>query len=91
MVSAAIGGKSGQATTISPGDSGLINLYGKESDAPKRGVESGLGTLGFTASHMASIECAEIVNLILGVESPLRNGLLFSDLNDYSVEHLKMG
>lgn len=91
MVSAAIAGKSGQATTIFPGDSGLVNLYGKEGDAPKRGVESGLGTLGFTASHMASIECAEIVNLILGAESPLRNGLLFSDLSDYSVEHLKTG
>lgn len=89
MVSAAIAGKSGQVTVIFPEDKGLIHLYGRAEDAPKRGVESSLGTLPFTASYMASIECAEAVNLILKNDSPLRNGLLFADLSDYSNEHIK--
>lgn len=90
MVSAAIAGKSGQATTITPGSGTLTNLYGQESDAPKKGVEAGLGTLGYTAAHMASIECAEVVSTILGNTSPLKTGLLFSDLSDYTVEHIQL-
>jgi molybdopterin/thiamine biosynthesis adenylyltransferase len=90
MVSAAIAGTSGQATSIVPSSPGLSALYGKENDAPKRGVEAGLGTLVFTASHMASIECAETVNIILGRKSSLTHTLLFSDLSDYSVERIQL-
>lgn len=89
MVSSAIAGKSGQATTIFPETGTLTNLYGQESEAPQRGVEAGLGTLGFTAAYMASIECAEVVNLVLGLKSPLQAGLLFSDLSDYTVEKIQ--
>ena len=89
MISAAIAGKSGQATVIFPGDTGLTALYGKQQNAPERGVETSIGTLAFTASYMASIECAEAVNLILKKDSPLRNSLLFTDLSDYSVEYIK--
>ena len=90
MISAAIAGKSGQVTVIFPDDTGLTKLYGDQENAPQRGVETSIGTLSFTASYMASIECAEAVNLILKADSPLRNGLLFTDLSDYSVEHIKM-
>ncbi|MFT5701358.1 MAG: molybdopterin/thiamine biosynthesis adenylyltransferase [Desulforhopalus sp.] len=89
MISAAIAGKSGQITVVFPEEKGLVNLYGSAENAPIRGVESSLGTLPFTASFMASIECAEAVNLILNKDSILRNGFLFSDLGDYSIEHIK--
>lgn len=91
LVSAAIAGKSGQATAIFPGDTGLENFYGKQKSAPKKGVETSIGTLSFTAAYMAAVECAEAVNIILKNDSPLRNNLLFTDLSDYSVECIQTG
>ena len=89
MISAAIAGKSGQATVIFPEDTGLKTFYGQRENAPKRGVEASIGTLSFTAAYMASIECAEAINIILKNNSPLRNSLLFTDLSDYSVERIQ--
>lgn len=89
MISAAIAGKSGQATVIFPEDTGLKTFYGARESAPKRGVEASTGTLSFTAAYMASVECAEAINIILKIDSPLRNRLLFIDLSDYSVERIQ--
>lgn len=89
MISGAIAGKMGQLTVVFPQDKGLLNLYGSAENAPDKGVESSLGTLAFTAAHMAALQCAEAVNLILKKESLLRNGFLFNDLSDYSSEHIK--
>ncbi len=89
MISAAVAGKSGQATVIYPEDTGLKTLYGERDKAPKRGVEASTGTLSFTAAYMASIECAEAINIILKNDSSLRNSLLFTDLSDYSVERIQ--
>lgn len=89
LISAAIAGKSGQATVIFPEDTGLKNFYGEQKDAPKRGVETSIGTLSYTAAYMAAIECAEAINIILKKNLPLRNCLLFADLSDYSVERIQ--
>ncbi|WP_169309143.1 HesA/MoeB/ThiF family protein [Desulforhopalus sp. IMCC35007] len=89
MVSAAIAGCSGQATLIEPGKNSLKTVYGDPEKAPQRGVEASLGTLAYTAAFMASIECAEVVNIILGKKSCLRGNLLFADLSDYSVQHIR--
>jgi molybdopterin/thiamine biosynthesis adenylyltransferase len=89
MVSAAIAGCSGQVTVIEPGKNSLKTIYGDPEKAPQRGVEASLGTLAFTTTFMASIECAEVVNLIIGKKSCLRGNLLFADLSDYSVQHIK--
>lgn len=91
LVSAAIAGKCGQATTFSPDGPGLSALYGEEDKAPEKGVEASLGTLGYAAAHMSAIECAEAINIILGLDSPLQPGLLFSDLSDYSLEKIQTG
>ena len=88
LVSAAIAGKSGQATVIYPEDTGFKNIYGEPKNVPKRGVEKSLGTLPYTAAYMAAIECAEAVNIILKNDSQLRNVLLFTDLSDYSIERI---
>lgn len=89
MVSAAIGGKSGQAAVIYPGEKTLERLYGSPEKAPSRGVEAGLGTLAFTAQYMGAIEVAEAVAIILGKPSTLRKSLLFIDLSDYSMERIE--
>ena len=89
MISAAIAGKSGQVTVISPESTGLKNIYGERKNAPKRGIETSIGTLSFTAAYMAAVQCAEAVNIILKNDSPLKNALLFTDLSDYSVERIQ--
>jgi molybdopterin/thiamine biosynthesis adenylyltransferase len=84
MVSAAIGGSCGQATVIFPGDPGLKLIYGNKDQAPKKGIEASLGTLPFAAIYMACVECSEAINLLLGRQSELRNGLLITDISDHS-------
>ncbi|MEE4313802.1 MAG: ThiF family adenylyltransferase [Desulfofustis sp.] len=83
LVSAAIGGTSGQATVIMPGDEGLYRIY-RGNEATVAGAEGRLGTLPFTAMAMAAVECAEVVAVALGRPAALRNRLLVTDLDDHS-------
>ncbi|MEJ2134074.1 MAG: ThiF family adenylyltransferase [Desulfofustis sp.] len=86
MVSAAIGGTSGQLTVIYPEDQGLSRVYGPPEKAVQRGVEKTMGTLPFAAITMAAMECAEVVAMAAGEPSALRNRLLFTDLIDHTLE-----
>ena len=86
LVSAAIGGSSGQATVICPGDPGLSLIYGDPAKAAQRGVEKSLGTLPFAAVALAAMECAEVVAMAVGNPAGLRNRLLFTDLFDHHLE-----
>lgn len=90
LVSAAIGGLSGQATVIYPEDPGLSLIYGEPEDVQPRGVEKSLGTLPYSAITMAAIECAEVISYITGKSPALRSRLLFADLSDYSLELLSL-
>jgi molybdopterin/thiamine biosynthesis adenylyltransferase len=83
LVSAAIGGTSGQATVVFPGDEGLNRIY-RGNEATAAGAEGRLGTLPFTAMAMAAVECAEVVAVALGRPAALRNRLLVTDLDDHS-------
>ena len=89
MISAAIGGETGQATIIYPEEPGLRLIYGEKKSVPAKGVEGSLGTLPYAAVTMASIECAVVVSCLTGKESPLRNSLLFLDLSDFGLERLR--
>lgn len=86
LVSAAIAGTSGQATTIFPGDPGLRLIYGRSADAPTKGVEAALGTLPFAAVYMAAVQCAEISTILLGKPPELRHRLLLAEICDHSAE-----
>ncbi len=86
MVSAAIGGTSGQLTVTFPEDRGLSRVYGPPEKAVHRGVEKTMGTLPFAAITMAAMECAEVVAMVVGNPSGLRNRLLFTDLIDHTLE-----
>lgn len=88
MVSAAIGGESGQATIVYPGDPGLRLVYGRPEAAPSKGVETSLGTLPYTVFTMAAVECAAVVSCLTGKSPVLRNRLLFADLSDCTLELL---
>ena len=91
MVSAAIGGSSGQLTVIYPGDDGLSRVYGPPEKAVRKGVESTLGTLPFAAITLAAMECAEVVAIAVGNPSELRNRLLITDLIDHTLEIVDLG
>lgn len=86
LVSAAIGGTSGQATAIFPGDPGLQLVYGSPEKASKRGIEATLGTLPFAAMYMAAVQCAEVTNTLLGREPQLRNKLFLADISRHESE-----
>lgn len=86
MVSAAIGGSSGQATVIFPEDSGLQQIYGAPDKAPAKGIEASIGTLSFAAVYMAAVECAEAVTILLGKPPELRNRLFLADIKEHTSE-----
>ncbi len=86
MVSAAIGGSSGQATVIFPEDPGLKDIYGAPEKAPKRGAEASMGTLAFGAVYMAAVECAEVTTILLNRPAELRNKLFMAEVSDHTTE-----
>jgi molybdopterin/thiamine biosynthesis adenylyltransferase len=90
LVSAAIGGLSGQATVVYPEDPGLSLIYGQPENVQAKGVEKSLGTLPYSAITMAAIQCSEVVSYLTGNSPALRNRLLFADLSDYSLELLNL-
>lgn len=91
MVSAAIGGTSGQITVVYPDDQGLSRIYGSPDKAAHRGVEKTMGTLPFAAITMAAMECAEVVSMAIGNPAGLRNRLLITDLIDHSLDLIDLG
>ena len=91
MVSAAVAGFSGQITAIFPEDRGLELVYGPEQSlSATRGAETTLGNLAFTVSLVASLECAEVVKILLNKNSDLRNQLLIVDLNEPTFERIRL-
>jgi molybdopterin/thiamine biosynthesis adenylyltransferase len=86
MVSAAVAGASGHVTTIFPGDRGLRLVYGEPQNLPLKGAETSLGTVPFSVTFLAALECAEVAKILLGKGSPLRGKLLLADLMDSMVE-----
>lgn len=76
MVSGAVAGSTGQVTTIFPGDAGLKAIFGDFEKLPEKGVEATLGTLAYTVSLVATLECAEAAKVLLKNGNPLRNKLL---------------
>lgn len=86
LISAAIGGSSGQATVIFPDDPGLKNIYGLSPKAPLKGMEAFVGTLPFGAVYMAAVECAEATTILLGRPSELKNKLFLAEITDHTTE-----
>jgi molybdopterin/thiamine biosynthesis adenylyltransferase len=91
FISAAVAGLSGQITTIYPQDPGLRQIYGSPQDGfPSQGAEAALGTLSPVVTTIAALECAEVVKILLGHGTPLRNRLLIVDLMDNTFESLEL-
>ena len=91
LVSAAVAGMSGHVTTVFPEDSGLETIYGPQDQLSKtRGAETQLGCLAPAVNLMASLECAEVLNVLLEKRQTLKNRLLVVDLADHTFETLQL-
>jgi molybdopterin/thiamine biosynthesis adenylyltransferase len=90
LVSAAVAGSSGHVTTIFPEDKGLRLIYGEPGQLPLKGAETSLGTLPYTVVFLATLECAEVVKVILKKGKLLRHKLLVADLMDGVVEVMNL-
>lgn len=91
MVSAAVGGSSGQAMVVFPGEPGLKNVYRGSGKTRRRGAEVILGTMAYTAAAMASVQCALTVSLLVGRSTSLEDRLLLVDFEDYSMVQVDFG
>ena len=88
IVSAAIGGFTGQVTVVFPGDDGFHRIYGDPQKAARKGIETRLGTLPYTAAFMAAVQCAEVVEILCKQSSSLQNSILLADIKDKSMERI---
>ena len=77
MVSGAIAGWYGQATTIYPKERTLDFIY---RDKKGKGIEKELGNPSFTPALIASIEVSEVIKILIGRGELLRKKILFIDL-----------
>jgi molybdopterin/thiamine biosynthesis adenylyltransferase len=90
LVSAAVAGTAGHVTTIFPEDQGLSLIYGPPQNLPIKGAEASLGTLPYTVTLLAALECAEVVKVILNNGSLLRNKLLLVDLAEGTFDTMRL-
>ena len=84
FVHGAVAGFCGQVMTVLPGDKGLASIYGPGRDA--RGLEGITGNPPATPAAIAAWEVHEVVKLITGIGTPVRNRLLLLDFCDGSME-----
>jgi molybdopterin/thiamine biosynthesis adenylyltransferase len=91
-VYASIGGFNGQIMTISPEDLGLSSLYGSFSDVvPERGIEITTGNPPATVALIAALQVQEVVKIIAGVGTPIRNQVLMIDARECAIDRIELG
>jgi molybdopterin/thiamine biosynthesis adenylyltransferase len=90
-VYASIGGFNGQLMTIFPEDVGLSSLYGSSSDSlPDQGIETRIGNPPATVAMIAALQVQEVVKIITGVGTPIRNQILLVDAREYAIDRIEL-
>jgi len=89
LVHGAIGGYTGQVTTIMPGDPGLEALYGS-GPLPERGVETKLGNPAATPMMVAAWEIQETIKLLVGQGEVLRGRVLLMDAEFGEISEIQL-
>ena len=92
LVSAAVAGLTGHVTTVFPQDKGLELIYGPATELKaSKGAETTLGNLPQTVGLIASMESAEVINVLLGrTHALLRDKMLMMDLESHTYEVLRL-
>ncbi len=88
FVHGTIAGWFGYVTTVFPGEETLQRLYSRWSGG--KGIEADLGNPAFTPAAVASLQVAEIIKVLLGTGTLLRNRVLCVNLLDMEVESVPM-
>jgi len=91
-VYASIGGFNGQLMTIFPEGVGLSSLYGSSSDAvPEQGIETRIGNPPATVAMIAALQVQEVVKIVTGVGTPIRNQILLVDARECAIDRIELG
>ena len=90
MVSAAVAGSTGHVTTIFPEDPGLKLIYGDQVDPSLKGAEASLGCLPQAVTLLSSLECSEVLKIILKKGTISRNKLIVVELLDNTFDVLQL-
>jgi len=90
LVHGAIAGFNGQLTTIFPEDKGLELIYGTDRDLPEHGSEVEWGAPSMIPAIIASLEAQEAVKILLKRGKLFRNRLLYIDIEEGTMEILKL-
>lgn len=90
LVSAAVAGGSGHVTTIFPEDPGLKLIYGEQVDPSLKGAEASLGCLPQAVTLLSSLECSEVLKILLKKGNVARNKLMVVDLWDNTFDVLQL-
>jgi molybdopterin-synthase adenylyltransferase len=90
LVSAALAGQSGHISVVFPDDRGLEDIYGQPGQLPSKGAETSLGCLPQAVTCLASLQCSEVMKLLLQPSMVLRNRLLIFDLADNTFEVMQL-
>lgn len=90
LVHGAVAGFEGQVTTIYPEDPGLQSMYGspKENGNHSPAPEHILGVPALAPALISALQAMEIVKLLLNRGQPLRNRMLYADMEAASFEML---
>lgn len=86
FVHGAIGGFFGQIGVVYPGD----KPFWMEAGTPDRGVEIETGNPPFTPSFIASLQVAETVKILAGLEGQIKDTMLWFDIKRYDIQSIKM-
>jgi molybdopterin-synthase adenylyltransferase len=89
LVSSAIAGASGQLITIFPEDEGLFLVY-DDGQSSSMGAEKSIGCLPHAVAFLSSMECSEVIKIILKKGALLRNQLLLVDLDSNTLEIMNL-
>lgn len=88
LVHGSIAGWYGQVATQFPGEDILGKIYPRS--AGKKGIETELGNLSFTAGFVASIEAAEVCKILLDEGTSLRHRMLSINLLDMEMVEIQL-
>jgi molybdopterin/thiamine biosynthesis adenylyltransferase len=88
-VYASIAGFSGQLMTIFPEDVGLSSVYGSSNATLDQGIETKIGNPPATPAIIAALEVQEVVKIITGVGTPIRNQILLVDAKTGDIDRIE--
>jgi molybdopterin/thiamine biosynthesis adenylyltransferase len=87
-----IGGLNGQIMTVFPEDLGPSALYGASADVmPERGIETTTGNPPATVALIAALQVQEVVKIITGIGTPIRNQVLMIDARESAIDRIELG